>query len=158
MWRFWCGCKGLCWFFIMNSDSNGFEMSLCSSWSAHVAFFPAEGLGVLFLNKLRHDHISIPQLQALKNLTALLSPDSVGNVIGARVNQHLLAHHEGWKHFFIGFLSRSLTMVISYVLTIPHVRGDLVATKSPLRNYPLIMIVSTFGSLLEAFGLVGLQS
>lgn len=48
-------------------------------------------------------------------------------------------------------------MVISYVLTIPHVHGDLGATKSPLRNYPF-MIVSTFGSLLEAFGLVGLQS
>jgi hypothetical protein len=86
----------------MNSDSNGFEMRLCSSWSAHVAFFPAEGIGIVFLNKLRHDHISIPQLRTLKNLTALLSPDSVGSVIGARVNQgsrvnqHLLAHHEGW--------------------------------------------------------------
>ncbi len=69
---------------------------------------------------------------------------------------------DGWyvdrKHFFIVFLSHSLTMVISYVLTIPHVHGDLGATKSPLRNYPLIMILSTFGSLLEAFGLVGLQS
>jgi hypothetical protein len=35
---------------------------------------------------------------------------------------------DGWyvdrKHFFIVFLSRSLTMVISYVLTIPHVCGD----------------------------------
>jgi hypothetical protein len=82
--------------FIMNSDSNGFEMSLCSSWSADVAFFPAEGIGVLFLNKLRHDHISIPQLRTLKNLAALLSPDSVGTFIRARVNQHLLAHHEGW--------------------------------------------------------------
>jgi hypothetical protein len=36
----------------MNSDSNGFEMSLCNSWSAHVAFFPVEGIGVLFLNKI----------------------------------------------------------------------------------------------------------
>lgn len=82
-----------------------------------MAFFPAEGIGVLFLNKLRHDHISVPQLLTLKNMTALLSPDSVGTVIGARVH--------------------SLAMVISYVLTIPHVHGDLVATESPLRNCPL---------------------